>query len=308
MVAQLLNGKTKVLLCACMVTLAACKKEAELITGNQAPYYDGVPTVLVENYVNRLFIDLLGREPLDVEMQAEVALLESSELSIAARQALVNKLMTSAAFLADDSSYTNKYYTRQYELYKARCLEGISDDGIDGYIGLAEQDALADSLNGNTLALIESNAVLQRLRDLKGSRTQYRDAAISIAEVMRRMVINSIYDEINMNSFNFINATFDNLLLRYPTQAEFDAAYAMVENSQPSVLFGSSGQNKSDYVHILVNTTEFQEGMVRWCYRTFLGRDAETHEVVSSMQHFHTSGDLQRVQVDLFTSNEYANL
>ena len=33
----------------------ACKKETIVIKNNNAPYYDGIPTVLVEFYVNRLF-------------------------------------------------------------------------------------------------------------------------------------------------------------------------------------------------------------------------------------------------------------
>ena len=31
-----------------------------------------------------------------------------------------------------------------------------------------------------------------------------------------------------MNTFNYINATFDNLLFRYPTQYEFNEAYLMI--------------------------------------------------------------------------------
>ena len=49
--------------------IAGCKKdEAQIFTDNDAPYYDKVPSVKVRNYVNRLFIDLLGREPLDAKM------------------------------------------------------------------------------------------------------------------------------------------------------------------------------------------------------------------------------------------------
>ena len=47
---------------------SACKKEDNIIPNNNVPYYGEIPTLLLENYVNRCYIDLLGREPLDDEM------------------------------------------------------------------------------------------------------------------------------------------------------------------------------------------------------------------------------------------------
>ncbi|MBK7268512.1 MAG: hypothetical protein IPI07_03015 [Flavobacteriales bacterium] len=139
--------------------------------------------------------------------------------------------MTSTAYLADDSGYTNKTTCASTGCTKARFLEGVSDEVIDGFIGNAEQQALADSLGGNTAGLNAANSELGRLRALKRSRTDYRDHLIGITEVMRRMVLNSVYDEINMNSFNYVNATFDNLMMRYPTNAEFATGYGMVDSN-----------------------------------------------------------------------------
>ena len=57
------------LLISCVLLFAFftnCQKEVEIqINGNKTPKYDDVPTIHVENYINRLFIDLLGREPTD---------------------------------------------------------------------------------------------------------------------------------------------------------------------------------------------------------------------------------------------------
>ena len=290
-----------------LVLLCGCRKEPELITGNTAPYYDGIPTVVVENYVNRLFIDLIGREPLDAEMSTEVATLEAAALGSDARRALVNKLMTNTDFIAGDSSYKNAYYTRQYELYKARCLEGASDATVDFYIGLEEFAALSDSLAGDSAGYQQHRHEADKLLEVKSSRTEYRDGVIDIREVFARMVYNRVYDQINMNTFNFVNATFDDLYTRFPTTAEFDAAYNMVEYSAPQVLFGMSGQNKADYVDIMVANNEFLEGMVRWSYLTFMGREASTYEIYQAMSHFATGLDLQRVQRDILITDEYAN-
>jgi hypothetical protein len=288
--------------------LVSCTKGTELVEDNQAPDYAGVATVITQNYVNRLFIDLLGREPLDVEMNTEVAALEGASLSAAAREALVNKLMTSTAYLEDDSSYTNKYYTRQYELCKARFLEAATDDIIDGAIHVAEQAVLADSLAGNATGANEGNVELQRLLALKRARTEYRDGVIGIDAVAQRMVLNSVYDQIHMNTFNFVNATFDNLFFRYPTQAEFDAGYAMVENNTAALLFAQSGQSKSDYTGIITNTPEFWEGMVRWSYRTFLSREPSTYEIYQALAEFQADHDLRKVQRRILITDEYANI
>ena len=51
-----------------------------------------------------------------------------------------------------------------------------------------------------------------KLNDILKSEIQYRNGLISVSEYHRRMVYNSIYDDINMNTFNYINAIFDNLL------------------------------------------------------------------------------------------------
>lgn len=120
------------ILATLLVVIASCKKD-EFIPDNNAPYYDGIPTVKVQNYVNRLYIDLIGREPLDVEMTADVAALRAASLSMDARQTLILKLQTDTSFIAGDSSYFVAYYLRLYNLFKFRLLEGASDAEIDFY-------------------------------------------------------------------------------------------------------------------------------------------------------------------------------
>ena len=306
---HIFSFSTQLVALALLVSVTACKKEdVEVRPDNQAPDYAGVPTVVVQNYVNRLFIDLLGREPIDVEMNAEVSALESAGLSADSRTALVNKLMTSTAFVVGDSSYKNAYHQRQYEGFKARFLEGVSDEVIDGYIGNAAQAALADSLSGNAQGANESNSALQKLLRLKNSRTELRDGLITVNEAVKRMMFNDVYDEINMNTFNFLNASFDNLLFRYPTNAEFDAGYTMVENNASAILFGQSGQNKAAYLDILVTSTEGHEGLVRLYFRTFLGREPSTYEAYQITSAFQADHDLQRMQRTILIGDEYAGL
>lgn len=293
----------------CLLLATACKKEEVVMRpDNQAPDYDAVPTVVVQNYVNRLFIDLLGREPVDAEMNAEVSALESANLSTDARTALVNKLMTSTAFVEGDSSYQHAYAQRTYEAFKARFLEGVSDEVIDGFIDNAAQAALEDSLSGNASGASENNSALQRLLRLKNARIHYREGSITAIEMAKRMMFNDVYDEINMNSFNFINASFDNLLFRFPTDAEFDASYAMVDASSAAILFGQSAQNKGGYLDILVNSAEGHEGLVRMFFRSYLGREPSTYEAYQLTTAFAADNDMRRMQRTILIGDEYAGL
>ena len=70
----------------------SCKKDSDIILDNEAPYYAEIPTILLENYVNRMYIDLLGREPLDNEMINDVQYLRDADVTIESRDSLLYKI------------------------------------------------------------------------------------------------------------------------------------------------------------------------------------------------------------------------
>jgi hypothetical protein len=109
-----------------------------------------------------------------------------------------------------------------------------------------------------------------------------------------------------MNSFNFIQASFDDLYQRFPTQAEFDVAYGVIENNQPGILFGTSAHDKPSYVDALIWNTEWDEGMVRWQYRTMLARDPSDSEILESLNAFTLSVAVADIQRVVLISDEYA--
>lgn len=286
--------------------LFSCKKEETVFEDNTTPPYSEIPTVLVQNYVNRLFIDLIGREPIDIEMAAEVATLEDADLSSDSRTTLVNKLMFSTTPLAGDSSYKVAYFKKLYENLKARLIDGASEGTLDFYYGLYYQQAAADSINGNFTSYELNKAEAKKIEDIKLSQYQLRSESIEIDEMIRRMVYNSVYDEINMNSFNFINASYDDLFFRFPTQSEFDDAYDVVEFNQPSIVMGELANNKIDFLNILINNNEFDEGMIIWAYESLLARSPSSNEVFDLIQDFQNTNDFQRVQRLIMISDEYA--
>ena len=297
-----------ILLTLITIMVFSCKKDGEIISDNNAPYYDGVPTVVIENYINRLFIDLIGREPLDTEMNEELAVLKDADLSISAREELIEKLQMDTNYLPGDSSYKHAYYMRFYEMSKARLLEAVADHEINSeFINRILSTAFADSLAGDSFGLEINNHKVLLLKKVLAIPREYRLDSIGIKDVYSRLLNNAVYDEINMNTFNFLRASFNDLFFRYPTQSEFDKGYSMIEYDQSEILFGVSGQNKGDFISILVNSKEFYEGMVKWLYQTLLAREPSTTEVVGHMQTFYVDHDVQKLQRNIMATDEYAN-
>ena len=60
--------------------LSACKKDPDLVPDNDAPYYSEVSDLLIENYIQRVYIDQIGREPFDSEMNSERLTLKAADL------------------------------------------------------------------------------------------------------------------------------------------------------------------------------------------------------------------------------------
>jgi len=293
---------------AISLVIGSCKKDTSVTyTGNDAPYYDGIPKVKVENYINRLFIDLIGREPLDAEMIAEEDFLRSNDFSISSREQLITKLQTDTNWIVGDTSYKHAYYNRYYEMCKARVLEAASDEYLVYKGGLAHFSYITDSLAGDTVSMRINLEIENRCYQVVRAQKQYRLGTIEIKDVFARMLYNSAYDQINMNTFNFVNACFDNLLMRAPIQAEFDAGYNMIEYSMSQILFGKSGQNKGDFINVIVNSDEFYEGLVRWSYKTLMAREPSGAETNRHMQSFFSDHNIQKLQKDIMKTDEYAN-
>lgn len=266
-----------------------------------------MPTLLVKNYINRLYIDLLGREPLDTEMNADVTYLREKGLAMDARHKLVQRLQTDTTWIDGDSSYHIAYHKRLYDMVKARLIEGASNSEIKSQIGIYYNGYIKDSINGNVIGMAEKRLSMDKLHAILRSERDYRNDSINLLEMHARMIDNYFYDFINMNTFNFINATFDDLYFRFPTQAEFDIAFAIIEYNTSSTLFGLPAQHKEDYIQVVTQTRECYEGLIIWAYQTLLSRNPRTDEVVQLMEAFYLDHDFQSIQQHIATSDEYAN-
>lgn len=290
-----------------LLVTSGCSKDPDLVPDNDAPYYSEVSDLLIENYVNRVYIDQIGREPFDTEMAYEVQTLKAADLSMESREAIILNLQTSTAFIEGDGSYKVAYYNRLYEQSKARFLEAASNAEINAVMGPIASGILNDSLNGNWEGVYFRRETVGKLQAVLDSEEKYFNGEIEISDMCAVMINNAVYDEINMNTFNFVNASFDNLFFRFPTQQEFFAGFNMVEYNQPEIVLGASGQNKEEYVQILVNSREFYEGLIVWSYQTLLAREPSTEEANALMATFFEDHDLQKVQRAIMVTDEYAH-
>lgn len=301
-----MNNKIGYIICF-LIVVASCKKDTLVIDGNNPPVYSAIPTVLIENYINRIYIDLIGREPLDSEMLIDVQYLRNNDVSIESRDSLIYKLQFDTLYIEGDESYKLAYFHRIYDMVKVRLIEGASNGDISFYMSNHYADYEVDSVAGNLIEAQKHLLKYYRLSDIIDSELDYYNNIIDIKEMHKRMIYNSIYDQINMNTFNFVNAAFDNLLFRYPTQNEFNNSYFMIEDNQPFTIFGYSGSNKLDFTNLICDSREFYEGIIQWTYLTMLARIPTSIERDFLMNDFYITTDFQKLQRFIMTTDEYAH-
>jgi hypothetical protein len=162
-------------------------------------------------------------------------------------------------------------------------------------------------MGGNQQGIDQKRFEVNKLKKVISSEKQYMNGDIEINEVYARLLYNSVYDEINMNTFNFVNASFDDLFSRFPTAEEFDNGFNMIEKDEARLLFNLPGQNKGDYIEILTNSREFYEGMINWVYLSMLSRVPSTLEKGEIMETFFYDHDMQRLQKRVLMTDEYAH-
>lgn len=293
---------------ALLLCISCSKDPKNNVEGiKKIPVYTETPTLKVENYVNRLFIDLISREPTDSEMVHYVDFLKERELSVEARDTLAYILQFDTTFSKGEGSYNEAYFQWFYEKSKGRFFKELSDDEIFlEDLNQFKGDILRDSLNGDTAAVASTNVEVVKLENVLNSKLNYRYGKINISDMMGYMIFNSVYDFVNMNTFNLVQASFDNLFYRYPIDNERNLAFQMIENNKSVIFMGEPGATKDDYVRILTQSREFYNGMVIWAYRSLMARDPESLEASYALIELYQTNDYQKLERQLVSTDEYA--
>lgn len=268
--------------------------EQLIVPGNQKPPYNGIPSILVENYVTKIYIDLIGQKPTPEEKDTGVKYLLDNKLSDEAREKLISDVIAVQA-----------YHDRLFQISTDLMLNGMGYDEIDDV--RTEYEAVKDFYlqAGDTFfARFIENEVL-KLQLVLDAPMDYQNKDISLNEYYSRLSFNLIYDEINMGSENFVISCFENLFKRKPTASEDSSGVSMVDGISSTIL-RKEGRTKLDFLNIVTQDPEFYQGRVLDAYSTLLLRPPNSEELGNATEKFITSGDYNQVQIDIVKTDEYA--
>jgi len=269
----------------------SCSKEpTELIPNNVAPPDYTVDRVIKENYINKLYISMLGREPNTDEFNSARDLL-GDEVTQESREILVENVQ------AKEEYYDNMFNIIRQDLINGVDTNQIREDYIDGF-----EEALENSYDPFEIQEIEEGLV--KLYLLYNSTDDLKANTATITEIQGRCVNNFIYDEINMGSFNYVVSIYQNFLHRYPTEYEIENGVKMLDDEQ-AVCFGGNGNSKSDFNTLFFNHDGYYEGQVINIYNRILFRNPSSSESYELTTLFKSNKDYKELQKRILITDEY---
>ncbi len=272
--------------------LISCEEE-QIIPDNVAPPDQTIENVTISNYVNRVYVSVLGREANGNELSAGYNLLGQNNLSNSSRMQFLGSVLS-------DASYLPHVYT----LARIDLLGNL--DTLDIYRQW-EIDSAIITTQSNPDIIAYFVADMEKLDSLRQVSLDLDQHAIDITYMHRRCVNNYFYDQINMGTENFVVSCFEHFLNRYPTENELSSSKSMVEGVS-AILFLQSGQSKGDFLSIFFSSTDYYEGLATNLYKRYLLRNPTSIEMGSAAQAFKSTRNYEQMQKDILSTNEYIGI
>ena len=274
--------------------LGSCKKDKiEDISGNTPPPDFTVETVVKENYVNKLYISVLGRQATDIEYSEGLKLVNESDLSETGRLELISSIMDK-----------EDYFHNEYETIREDLLDGVDTSEVTKYkkilIDSKERTDDQDLINSYDSLIKNLDLILEIIPGLENN-------AFNFVEVQRRCVDNYLYDNLNMGSENFVVSMYQNFLFRYPTSQEIISAVDMVDGNQNVVNF-EIGRSKRDFLKIFFSSDEYLEGQVRTAFIRFLFREPNVEELFHMKVLYKADLEFKSLQKRILILDEYVGI
>ncbi len=277
-----------------LIFFSSCKKEElERISGNTAPVDTSISGDVYDDYINKTYIMVLGREPDSLEFDAAKLVLKNGLLSVQSRYVFLDNVFNSPDYL-----------WRQYNKNRIELLNNIDTadftiqiNVFSFFLGDTTYQAFWPALQYET----------DRLLELRSAAAAYTGGQISVRELQSKMINNYFYDQINMGAANFIISSFQHFLGRNPTLDEQSNGVSMV-NGNNALIFLQAGASKDDFLSILFSSLDYFEGSVVRIYQDYLLRKPESLEMSTAAIKYKTSLDYEAVQKDVLASDEFAGL
>lgn len=273
------------------IGLTSCtKEEINLIGGNQPPVDEAITQLSIDNYINRVYISVLGRKATGAEYAAAQALFTANPSAKSSRLALLAQVQTNPDYR------TNLVYRATLDL-----VEGVdSPTVVRDYQQVLL--VLQDPKNVNLYPAYEMIKV--GLENLLNMNVDFRSKSIHYMEVQRRCIDNLYYDQINMGTENFVVSMFQHFLDRYPSGQELADGKTMVDGGNSS-LFLQTGASKSEFISIFFQSSAYAEGVVHAAARQYLFRKATQDEVILLAASYLQNYDISEIHAYFLSSDEY---
>jgi len=276
-----------------IITLISCTKVEEVIVvGNTHPTDPTIENTVIENYVNKLYISTIGREPTTIEFDANFETLRGANLSQESREEVTAGILNK-----------EEYYNNLFKLESTNILNGVDTAMINERFYLYKYFLM----NATGFDSIYIAYEFERLSTLKQALPELNAETITNTELYKRMVNNIFFDEINMGTENFVVAMFQNFMLRYPTTAELESGKLMV-NDNNSTLFFITGNGKDDFINIFFASDEYYTGQTSILFNRYLFRNPTSEESVNYSLDYINSDDYKLLQKRILSTNEFIGL
>ena len=283
----------KLLFLFSVLVISSCTKiEDLLIGGNTLPPDYTIENTTIENYINKLYISTIGREPTDTEFSTDFDILRSTNLSQSNREIVIDGLLNKA-----------EYYNNLFKLECEHLLLGLDTADINQNIHVL--NVLISTAQG--LELIYFEDALEKMLKLQEVLPGLGNGTISNMEMHKRMVNNNFYDEINMGTENFVVSMFQSFMQRYPTLSELENGKLMVNDNNASVFF-VPGNGKEDFINIFIESDEYYTGQTNILFNRYLFRDPTSEESVNYSLDYINSQEYKLLQRRILSTNEFIGL
>ena len=288
-------NKTLIFIGLCLVILSCSKESDNEITVKKDSLKEDtlVSQVKMETFVQRVYIDLLGRKPIVSESSTALTKLKNTDASFTARNEIVLNIVGS-----------DEYFDKLYLYNVSEYLNGADQNYILEQRLSAEYIKQLAVQDNNPILLEFAQGMINNLDSLMIIPTRLKQNAFSEAEMQRRICNNAIYDDINMGVPNFTYAVFESFLFRAPTIQEWQNSQNIC-NTAGGVLFGINGQTKPDFLDIVFSSDHYFEGKVLNAYLRFLGRTPSSQEQYDNTVKLISDKDFQSLYVNILSSEEY---
>ena len=276
-----------------ILTIFSCAKVDQIIVdGNTHPTDLTIENTLIENYVNKLYISTIGREPTTLEFDDDFETLREANLSQLSREIVIDKLLEKV-----------EYFNNLFKLESVNILNGVDTSMINERVDIYQ--LLLTTVTG--IDTIYINYELKRMEEFQKALPALNSVNITSTELYMRMINNSFFDEINMGTENFVVAMFQHFLLRYPTDDELKKAKNMV-NDQHSTVFFETGNGKDDFISIFFSSNEYYTGQTCILFNRYLFRNPSSEESVNYSVDYINTDDYQSLQRTILSTNEFIGI